>query len=176
MDIYTSIAGWIGWPAVTAIMLVGGAYGYWILSQRIERLKEKNVDLESRLEQESNFAPDILIQRLTARHKLLSEELERLASEVNPDKEKIKALEAEKDQLITDGFEKIINTINELGDFLEKISPPYKCAFCSKIERHQLKKKIELGGKELHFLLEAKCYGCGGMETIMQSRISKAQS
>ena len=176
MDIYTSIASWLGWPGVIAFLVLVGMFGYWMLSQRIEVLKDQNAALEMRLEQEANFAPDILIQRLTARHKLLSEELEKLSSEENPDKQRIKALEAEKDQLIADGFEKIIRTMNDLGDFLEKISPPFKCAFCSNIERHQLKKKIELGGKELHFLLEAKCYGCGGMETIMQSKISKTQA
>ncbi|MBV9927971.1 MAG: hypothetical protein JOZ96_23325 [Acidobacteria bacterium] len=43
---YKTIAEWSGWPVIVAVILAGGGYAFWLLSQRIERLKEVNTNLE----------------------------------------------------------------------------------------------------------------------------------
>ncbi len=40
MDAYNTIAGWTGWPAVVALMLLAGGYAYWVMQRRTEIMKE----------------------------------------------------------------------------------------------------------------------------------------
>ena len=41
MDLYSAVASWVGWPAVVAILLILGAYGGWILKNRVDFLNQE---------------------------------------------------------------------------------------------------------------------------------------
>lgn len=95
MDLYNTIAGWTGWPAIVAILLLASGYAYWVMHSHSELLKEKNEWLQSQLTNLREFAPDVLAQRLADRSRLLSEELERLKTYHEASQESIRNKEAE---------------------------------------------------------------------------------
>jgi len=107
MELYNVIANWVGWPTVVALLLLGGAFGYWILNKHIELLKEKNTGLEKEIENLKENTPDVLAQRLAIRHKLLTEELERLNADHQASQADVetKKMELEKLRQEIDRFE-----------------------------------------------------------------------
>lgn len=90
MDLYNTIAGWTGWPAIVAILLLASGYAYWVMHSHSELLKEKNEWLQSQLTNLREFAPDVLTQQLADRSCLLSEELERLKTDHEASQESIR--------------------------------------------------------------------------------------
>ena len=81
MDLYNTIATWTGWPVIVSVLLLSIGYGYWAMENRIAILKDKIELLETELSIAKQFVPDILLENLAKRHKLISQELEILNKE-----------------------------------------------------------------------------------------------
>jgi DNA repair exonuclease SbcCD ATPase subunit len=81
MDLFNTIASWVGWPVVVAILLLAGSYAYFVLQKHLELLKDKNEWLEKQVADLREHSPDILAQRLAERLRILNEELERLTAD-----------------------------------------------------------------------------------------------
>lgn len=114
MEIYNLIASCLGWPIVVALLLAAGGYGYWVLINRIDGLKEKNDYLEMKLSETEKYSPDILVQSLASRLKIISEELGRLYDDFANNKLKITNLESERNyvtQLLAHSFRQIIQSL-----------------------------------------------------------------
>ena len=99
MDTYNLIAGWLGWPIVVALLLLAGGYGYWVLNNRIDSLKEQKDYLELKLSEADKYSADTLVKRLASRLKIISAELERLHYDDRNNNHRITELEKERDQL-----------------------------------------------------------------------------
>lgn len=113
MDLYITLANWVGWPVVVALMFLGGTFGYWMLNKYIEILKEKVDGLEKENNNLKDNTPDVLAQSLARRHKMLIEELERLNSDNQASQETIKSKELE--------ISEIEGKVKVLREQLEKI-------------------------------------------------------
>lgn len=99
MELYNVIAQWAGWPMVVALMILGGGYAYMILNKHISIITQERDFLERQLQEAKQFSPDLVLQRLRERHKDLSEEIERLLTEKDVDKELITKLANEKSKV-----------------------------------------------------------------------------
>lgn len=101
MEIYNSIANWTGWPTLVALLIIAGAYGYFILQKQIEYIKEENESLKYRIEELKGYTPDTLATRLSNRLRILSEDLEKLESDHNTSQEKVLKKETELSEVKT---------------------------------------------------------------------------
>ncbi|MBN1396845.1 MAG: response regulator [Bacteroidetes bacterium] len=102
MEIYNLIASWLGWPIVVALLLFAGGYGYWLLKNRIDGVKENNDYLKMKLSYADKLSPDFLVERLASRLNIISEELERLHSDDKNNRERITELQTERNEIAND--------------------------------------------------------------------------
>lgn len=112
MALYEVIANWAGWPAVVAMLIIAGGFGYWVLKNRMDLLKEKNEWLREQLEQLEKESPDILAHRLTTRVEMQQAELERLGLDKEANQSAINQKEAE--------LKEVNSQISDLQEQLEE--------------------------------------------------------
>lgn len=117
METYNVIASWSGWPPIATFLLVLGGIGIWFYQQRIEFLKDEIGSLSRKLQDCLNFTPDVVAQRLVAKHKIYIQEIESLTQEKEQDEERILELnqklsktqdEAKNLQIQFDGVQEIL--------------------------------------------------------------------
>lgn len=117
MELYNLIADWTGWPVIVAIIIIAGTYGYWILQNRIDGLKENNEYLLIKLDESKRQSPDILFSYLVSRHKILIEELEKLYTDENKNKQAI----AQKEVELSDVKNQLLKLKRDLDHVHERI-------------------------------------------------------
>ena len=88
-SVYSEIAKWIGWPVVSAVLVLLISIVHFVYSQQIKILNEKNDQQQKELEAIRDYSPDQLVSRLRERHKLAMEELENLVEEKRLTEEQI---------------------------------------------------------------------------------------
>lgn len=163
MESYKIIAGWIGWPAVVAVLFLAGGYGRWVMHARSELLKEKNEWLEAQLTALKERSPDVLAQRLADRSCLLTEELERLNADHEASQESIGNKEAE----LAEVKAQIGNLTDQLAkgqDLLQMVSDSgLVCPRCgAPLEvREYHSESVEYQGYDLDIDHEIIRYECG---------------
>jgi len=163
MDLYNIIAGWTDWPAMVALLLVAGAYGYWVIHARSELLEEKNEWLEAQLKTLKEHSPDILAQQLADRLRLLGEELQRLKADHEASQESIRNKEAE----LAEVEAQIGNLTGQLAkaqDLLQMVSDSgLVCPQCgAPLEvREYHSESVEYEGRDLDVDHEIIRYECG---------------
>lgn len=155
--VLTELANWIGWPVVAILSVLGGSIAIWIMNQRTESLKESNEWLKLRLEDSQNFSPGALLERLTARHKYLNEEIELLYNDYKVNEQKIQELESEKNEIaeeLENVFEQLFNALQACG---------LKCLFCNQPDKDIRRVGIPItrDGEKFMVDIEAICEGCG---------------
>jgi rubrerythrin len=160
MDLYNTLAGWADWPAVVALLLLIGAFGYWMLNKHIELLKEKIMGLENEIANLKQNTPDVLAQRMANRHKLLTEELERLHLDHKASQEAFEAKKAELEDLGSEinyfGWQ-----LSEAQDLLSENK--FVCPHCNSplvVKEYQVDLE-EYGGSEIDVEYEHIVYQCG---------------
>jgi hypothetical protein len=160
VDLYTLIAGWAGWPVVVAFLLVVGGYGLWAFNNRLEGLKEKNEFLQLKLDEMKTSSPDLLLERLSGRYKILSEELERLDADEQANKQEISKLEVERENIAAE----LGDAVSQLFKSIDSVQG-YDCVFCFSHDIHHVQIPVELAGRKFTFDMNATCYKCGRRKT-----------
>lgn len=152
---YTQLATIIGF-----IILVFVLYRL-LVSQKdatIESLREKNDFLSTRLEEAQNQNPDVLVQTISTRVKVLTEELERLSSDKAKNESLIKAKEFE--------LTKKTNELRKYSSKLERaqeIMSEFFCRYCNApmLIRDYASECVEHEGRELDIDHEHIVFECG---------------
>ncbi|HRF50944.1 MAG TPA: hypothetical protein PLC98_25160 [Anaerolineales bacterium] len=112
MDLYTQLAQWTGWPPVVALLLIVGAAGAVLYTQRdnarlamisalqqqISLLQEKSRLLQEKITTLEETTPDILVGRLKRRNEIADEELRAAEQSDVTSKEEILRLRLEVDK------------------------------------------------------------------------------
>ena len=160
MDLYNTLADWAGWPPVVAFLLLIGAFGYWMLNKHIEILKEKITGLENENTNLREYTPDVLAQRLADRHKLLTEELERLTADHKTSQAEIAAKQTELEELRNEIMFFEVQ-LTEAQDLLSenKLVCPYCNSPLAVKEYHT--EFVEYDGREIDVEFEHIVYECG---------------
>lgn len=124
----------------------------------IELLKEKISFLELRLSESEQQTPDVLVQNISNRVKILNEELERLSQ----DKEKNEILIKEKEQEISKSQNEL-DKLREQFERAEELMSEFFCPHCKApmISREYGWESVEYNGREIDIDHEHVLYGCG---------------
>jgi len=163
MELYNTIAGWMGWPAIVAFLLLAGGYGYWVIHARSELLEEKNAWLKAQLTTLKERSPDLLAQRLTDRSRLLSEELKKLNADHEASQESIRNKEAELDE-VRDQIDNLKGQLAKAQDLLQMVSDfGLVCPQCgAPLEvREYHSEMVFYQGRDLDIEHEIVIYECG---------------
>lgn len=163
MELYNTISSWAGWSVVVALLLLSGSYGYFVLQNRLDLLKDKNEWLEKQVNELRNYTPDVLAQRLSERLRILNEELERLSADNKTSREVIQNKESELDEVKGEIYN-LQYQIQRAEDFLQLVSdlglmcPQCGAPLITKEIHYEL---VEYGGRELDIDHEIIVYDCG---------------
>jgi len=151
MEKYQLIASWVGWPAITAIMILVIPAIIWLFNKNITSLRDENRFLKTRLDEEKIYSVDATLHRVLTRFKLANEELEEL---------KIDKLT--NSQLIIDKNEEIESLQTQI-DFLEELSSNFICPYCGAVQVSHEYHPIwgEYDGREIEDEIEYSTYECG---------------
>jgi DNA repair exonuclease SbcCD ATPase subunit len=163
MDLYNTIAGWTGWPAIVAILIILGGYAYWVMHRHIELLKDENEWQSKNIANLKESSPDILAQRLADRVHILNEELSRLNEDNETNQEIINTKESELKEVkgniielekVLDKAEGVLNLVTEYGLVCPKCGAPLET-------REYHTELVESGGYEVDVDHEIIKYECG---------------
>ena len=163
MDLYNVIASWIGWPLVAALFIVLGGYGYWVLNKRIEALQQHINFLQEKNKELENYKPDVLAKRLADRHKLLTEEIERMNIDAEANKTLLELKEKELSEIRTD-IAMLQLEISSADDILKVLTPKYTCPHCgSLLETHSFypMETEDKDGRSIDWEIEETTFECG---------------
>ena len=151
MENYKLIASWIGWPAITSIMILVIPAIIWLFNKNITTLRDENRFLKTRLDEEKNFSADAILKRVLTRFKLANEELEEL--------KKDKLVNS---QLIIDKTEEIESLQTQIN-VLEEFSSNFTCPHCGSAQISHEFHPIwgEYDGREIEGEIEYSTYECG---------------
>ncbi len=163
MELYETIAAWIGWPAITALLVISGIVTYFRVRNRPDLQKERIEWFEQQIEATKDYRPDILAQRLAERLRILQQEIEKL--EVD---QKVRALvihqkEIELSQVKIE-IEELANRLVNARDLLKVISDrQLACPYCgAALVSHEIHPDIQLyQGSEVDIAHETTAYECG---------------
>ena len=124
----------------------------------IELLKEKISTIEGQLVDAKASGPDVLAERLSARVKLLNEELDRLSG----DQDRNAAAIAEKERQIQDAKGELSTLEQQLGR-AQELMGEFFCPHCKApmMVREYHNESVEYGGRELDVDHEYIEYECG---------------
>jgi hypothetical protein len=153
MEIYNTIAGWSGWPPIVAILLLAGAFAYWVMRKQAHILKENNHLLREKLATFKDSTPDMLVDQLGSRLRVMDEELKRLLSDRTADQKLIREKEAELMSLSA----QVINLMDQLkedGLVCPQCGAPLQTRECPS-------EVMEYQGTEIEVDHEIARYECG---------------
>ncbi len=167
LSAFTMISQWTGWAAIAVIAVIGSVATVWVKNQRIEILKDKNDDLDQQIEKLESNSPSAIVERLYERNEILNKEFELLHNDYKHNKQKIEALEKEREKIKLE-FEKMADIIcSAIGHCI------FKCPFC--FTNGEQKQKIELpikrSGGDVIVTIEPICPKCG-YETMVMKKMS----
>lgn len=124
----------------------------------IELLKEKNTFLELKLSESENQQPDILVQTISTRVKVLTEELERLSKDKEANENIIKTKEAELNESTAE-LTSLRSHLNRAQDLISEFFCPYcKAPMLTKDYHSEL---VAIGDKGIDVDHEFVVYECG---------------
>lgn len=92
METYNTIASWTGWPPIVAFLIIIFGFGTWMFRQHNSILKQQIEFLNSKINDFQQYAPDVLASRLAERHRLLTEEVNKLSEEKEQHEKNIEQL------------------------------------------------------------------------------------
>lgn len=156
-ELVKELAVWTGWFPITigaAIVMLLGRYFY---DREIKFKDTQIIKLKDDLEASKQFQVDVLVQNLSHRTKVLTEELERLNGEVTTENHKRNQIEQEKitiqeqlDLTQSDAL-KLRERLEQLEDELDNLlgirAEPDICRVCDVDDEHVLMNTIYWGGK-----------------------------
>lgn len=148
---------------MVALLILSAGYGYFVLRNRIELLKDKNRWLEQQLEATKEFRLDVVAQRLADRLRVLSEELERLNADHEASQESSRQKESEL-ALVTGEIDDLKSQMESAEEILRVVSDrQLVCPHCeAPMAVHEFYPGYgEYKGIEIEFEHELIEYDCG---------------
>jgi DNA repair exonuclease SbcCD ATPase subunit len=157
------ITNWIGWPVISALLILSGIIAYFRVRNRLNLLKDRIEWFEQQNGATKDYRPDILAQRLGERLRILGQEIEKLEAD-----QKIRALiiqqkEIELSQVKVE-IENLANQLMGAKDILKVISDrKLACPYCgAALVLHEFYSDTKLyEGSEFEFEHETIEYDCG---------------
>jgi hypothetical protein len=157
-DLYNILASWVGWPALTLVLILAGSFALWIQKRHIDILKERNEYLRDQNANLSNFSSDTLVRALSDRVRISNEELERLRQDQENNQALITQKESELDLLRTS-----LAVVNDQLSQAEEIVKAFTCPYCgARQESHEFYPTgAEVNGTYIDYEIETIQYACG---------------
>jgi len=163
MDLYEAVARWIGWPAVSAILLLGGALAYFHVRNLFKLQKDKIKWFEQQVASTQDYRPDVLAQRLVERLRILVQEIDRLGEDQQARALVIRQKEIEISHVKIE-IEDLTNQLTRIKDILKVISDrELVCPYCgSPLVSHEINPGSQTyQGREVKLEHESTTYECG---------------
>lgn len=158
-DIYNTLASWVGWPALTLVLILAGFFALWIQMRHIDILKERIESLKDQNTSLSNFSSDTLVRALSDRVRIANEELERLRHDQISDQ----ALISQKENELT----LLRNSLVEVNDQLsqaEEVVRAFTCPHCGARQiSHEIlyDSALDSEGRDIDWDIDVVQFECG---------------